>query len=67
MKASYLDSQMVKHLALHLGLMMDMIWVLLIAHLIVPMMANMWVHLLVIHLDIVFELRWVHLIVLFMA
>ena len=75
MKASYLALQMLKYLALHsglmmeshlvliikshLGLMMDLSWVTQIAPLMVPMMANLWVHCLVFHLDNMLELRWV--------
>ena len=67
MKASYLALQKVKYLALHvglmmeshlgliieayLGLMMDLSWVTQMAPLIVPMMANLWVHCLVFQLD----------------
>ena len=51
----------------HLGLMMDLIWVPQITFLIVPMMANLWVHCLVFQLDKMLELIWVLLMVLFMV
>ena len=80
MKASYLALHMIKYLALHLGLMMeshlgliieahlglmmDLIWVPQIAPLMVPIMANLWVHCLVFQLDKMLELRWVILMLL---
>ena len=51
----------------HLGLMMDMRWVLQYAPLIVPMVANLWVHCLVFQLDKMLELSWVLLVVLLMV
>ena len=83
MKASYLALQMVNHLALHLGLMieshlgliieahlelmMDMSWVFLVTHLIVPMTGNPWVHCLVFRLDNILELSWFLLVLLSMV
>ena len=51
----------------HLGLMMDLRWVLQYAPLIVPMVANLWVHCLVFQLDKMLELSWVLLMVLLMV
>ena len=48
----------------HLGLMMDLIWVPHITLLMVPTMANMWVHCLVFELDKMLELSWVLLMVI---
>ena len=83
MKASYLALKKVKYLDLHLGLMMelqlgliieahlglliDQRWFVLMAHLIVPMIANLWVHCLVFQLDKMLELIWVILMVLLMV
>ena len=81
MKPSYLALQMVKYLALHLGLMMesnlgliieahlgltmDLIWVNQMTPLMVPMMANLWVHCLVIHLDKMMYVSWaLHMVIL---
>ena len=61
--ALHLGLMMESHLGLiidaHLGLMMDLIWVPQIAPLMVPIMANLWVHCLVFQLDKMLELRWV--------
>ena len=81
MKASYLALQMVKQLALNLGLMMDsclgliigahlvllvdISWFFLMAHLIAPMMAILWVHCLVFQLDNMLGLSWVLLMLIF--
>ena len=46
---------------------MDMSWGFLMAHLIVPIMANLWVHCLVFQLDKMLELSWVLLVVLLMV
>ena len=51
----------------HLGLIMDLSWVPQITPLMVPMMANLWVHCLVFQLDKMLELRWVLLVVLLMV
>ena len=51
----------------HLGLMKYLIWVPQITPLIIPMMANLWVHSLVFHLDKMLELIWVLLVVLLMV
>ena len=51
----------------HSGLMMDMSWVPQIAPLMVPMMANLWVHCSVLQLDKMLELSWVLLMVHFMV
>ena len=40
-----------KCLVLHLELLMELSWVLLMDPLMVPIMANMWVYCLVIHFD----------------
>ena len=83
MKASYLDLHMMKYLDIHLGLMreshlgliieahlglmMDLRWVPQTAPLMVPMMANPWVHCLVFQLDNMLELSWVLLMVRLMV
>ena len=51
----------------HLGLMMDLIWVPQMAHLMVPMLANLWVHCLVFQLDNMLELSWVLLMMILMV
>ena len=51
----------------HLGLMMDLSWVSHITPLLVPIMANMWVHCLVFQLDKMLEPSWVLLMVLLMV
>ena len=51
----------------HLGLMMDLSWVPQNAPLMVPMMANVWVHCLVFQLDKMLQLIWVILMVLLMV
>ena len=51
----------------HLGLMMDLSWVPHITPLMVPMMANLWVHCLVFKLDKMLELSWVLLILCLMV
>ena len=51
----------------HLGLMMDLIWVPQINPLIIPMMANLWVHCLMFQLAKMLELSWVLLMVLLMV
>ena len=51
----------------HLGLLMDLSWVFLMAHLIVPMLENLWVHCLVFQLDKMLELSWVLLMLLLMV
>ena len=51
----------------HLDLMTDLRWVPQITHLMVPMMANLWVHCLVFQLYKMLELRWVLLMVLLMV
>ena len=51
----------------HLGLMTDLSWVPQITTLMVPRMANLWVHFLVFQLDKMLELRWVLLMVLLMV
>ena len=48
----------------HLGFLMDLSWVFLMAHLIVPMMENLWVHCLMLQLDKMLELSWVLLVVI---
>ena len=83
MKASYLDLQMVNDLDLQLGLMMeshlgliieahlgfliDQSWFVLMAHLIIPMLENLWVHCLVFKLDKMLELIWVLLAMILMV
>ena len=51
----------------HLVLMTDMSWVPQIVPLMVPMMANLWVHCLVFQLDKMLELSWFILMVLLMV
>ena len=51
----------------NLGLMMDLSWVPQITPLIIPMMADLLVHCLVIQLDKMLELSWVILVVLLMV
>ena len=51
----------------HLGLMIDLSWVTQITSLIIPMMANLWVHCLVFKSDKMLELSWVLLMVLLMV
>ena len=51
----------------HLGSMMNMSWVPQISPLMVPMMANLWVHCLVFQLDNMLELSWVILMVILMV
>ena len=51
----------------HLGLMMYLSWVPQITPLIIPMMANLWVHCLVFQLYKILELSWVLLVVLLMV
>ena len=51
----------------HLGLMMDLSWVPQITPLMVPMIANLWVHCMVFQLDNMLELSWVLLMVLLMV
>ena len=50
-----------------LGLIMDLRWVPQITPLIIPMMANMWVHCLAFQLDKMLELSLVLLVVLLMV
>ena len=58
-----MESHMGLIIETHLGLMMDLSWVPQMAPLIVPMMANLWVHCLVFQLDKMLELQWVILMV----
>ena len=51
----------------HLGLMMDLRWVPSNDTLMVPMMANLWVHCLLFQLNKMLELSWVILMVLLMV
>ena len=51
----------------YLGLMMYLSWVPQITPLIIPMMANLWVHCLVFQLDKMLEQIWVLLVVLLMV
>ena len=44
MKASYYDMLLMKCLALHLDLLIELSWVLLMYTLMVTMMANLWVY-----------------------
>ena len=54
-------------MALHLEVLMELIWVLLMATLMVPMMENLWVYCFVIHLDKMMDVRWALHMVLLMA
>ena len=52
---------------IHLELLMELSWVLLMASLMVPMIANLWVYYLVIHLDKMMDVSWALHMVLLMA
>ena len=58
---------LVRCLALHLELLMELSWFLLMAPLMVPMMENLWVYCVVIHLDNMMDVSWALHMVLFMA
>ena len=54
-------------MALHSELLMELIYVLLMDPLKVPIMENLWVYFLVIHLDKIIDMSWALHMVLFMV